>query len=131
MSDEDKTIFCFTADKIGYTGKVSFKYLFDMKPGPDKKEMAVICHVPFGYLWIPEPRDISYSFNIWQNGSMLVGGGFMPDDLPEWKKELLSNIPSCSLLMTTAVFDWFRENVLEVFDRPYKRYHSLEPLFTS
>jgi hypothetical protein len=128
----DNTLYIFTADKVGATGECSWKFLFDTKPQPPKEEIDMIVGLPFGYVWSPERDEHSYPFNVWEAGKgLLVGGGWEEQGTPEWRKEMLDAVPSCSLLMNTVTFEWLKGNVFDKFNRPYKRYHSEVPLLTS
>lgn len=129
MSD---TLYIFTADKVGATGECSWKFMFDMKPEPPREEMDIIVHLPFGWVSPSDRRDEhSYGFNIWKAGKgLLVGGGWEKESTSDWQKEMLDAVPSCSLLMNTATFEWLRENIFDKFGRPFKRYHSKTPLLT-
>ena len=129
----DNTLYIFTSNKVGNTGDVSWKFIFDMKPRPSKEDMVVIVGLPFGYVWIPDRHDLSYSFNVWESGKgLLVGGGWTPaEDSESWQKEMHDALPSCALLMTTEVFEWLKENIFVKYGRPFKRYHSETPLLTN
>ena len=124
---DDNTIFITTADKIADTGTISFKFMVDAKP-PDEMRNAMI-KLPWGWVWA---ADYGYGFNVFKSGGLVVGGGWTPEhDTEEWAKEMIDGIPACSLLMTTAVFEWLKVNILEKFDRPYQRHHSEDILATS
>lgn len=123
------TIYIVTADKIADTGSVSFKFLFDAElPEPMRSE---VIQIPWGYVWVPDRRDPSYSYNVWRSGKFVVGGGWTKHDDEAWQRVVLSELPSCTLLMTTEVFEWLKVNILDKFGRAYQRHHVEKILATS
>ena len=123
------TIYIITADKVADTGTVSFKFLFDAEL-PESMKLEAI-RLPWGYVWVPDRRDPSYSYNVWRSGNLIVGGGWTRHDDEKWQREVLDALPSCTLLMTTEVFEWFKTNILDKFGRTYQRHHVEKILATS
>jgi len=85
--------------------------------------------IPWGYLW-KNDKEGDYSFNIMQNGAMVSGGGFKVTDEVKWLKDVAEIIPECSLLMSTADFEVFRDVVLVPTGRAYEKHHIDHPVST-
>ncbi len=104
----DRKIVVVTADCVEDTGIVSFKFMIDADL---YKKMKV---VPSNWGWLWKSDSEGYSINVFGSKGLIMGGGwdFCENDVPKpnltrWHKEMLDGIPSCAILMTQAVFEWW------------------------
>ena len=105
MRSEDRRILVITADAVKETGTVSFRFMIDADPERKLSPMPQ----KYGWVWWRRDED-SRSFNVFESGKgLVVGGGFAGHDTPEWEKEQLDAIPSCTLLMDIDVLPWWKE----------------------
>jgi hypothetical protein len=122
-------IIIVTADKIADTGTVNYVFMMEL---PEDIVGAGALRLPWGYVWQPRMDEPGYSFNVFKSGSGLqVGGGWTPSDTPEWQKGMLDALPSCVLLMRTAIFDWLDEHLFKPYGRKYTRHHVDKIIATS
>lgn len=105
-TSEERDILVITADAVKETGQISF--MFMINADPDRK---INPPMPdrYGYVWI-DRRDGGHPYNVFEGGKgLVVGGGFQDGDKPEWEKEMLDNIPTCTLLMDIDLLPWWEE----------------------
>lgn len=127
---QPSTIYVVTADLVAETGRITWEYFFADKSMPPAF-LDAIMDKPWGWAWRPERRDQSVAFNLFESGKGLLMAGGWEGDGGDWDCEHLNEVPSCSLLMTTEVFDFLNERVFNPFNRPVERFHSAEILYTS
>ncbi len=125
-----RRIIVVTADTVEDTGIVSFKFIFDA-------DLYKRCGRPpncFGWVWqtnnngaFPGP---SYCVNVWENGHLNIGGGWdyiaKSDEEKEREKkihrDLNDALPSCCLLMTSKIFEWWKGHAKE-YEIVYEHIH--------
>ena len=116
-----------TADAVEDTGTISFKFMIDAK-----LHDLLDC-VPQMWAWVWHPSDDREAIliNVFKGGSgmqvsgplkqkhepILLGDRYQDARSPEeiesagekFIQEVWSSIPSCTILMTTTVHEWFKE----------------------
>jgi len=103
MSETKRRILVITADFVEDTGTVSYGFMLDCEP-PD--ELARRMPQAFGY--IRAVRDGGRPINVFEGGQgLLFGGGWIDGDGDEREKMMLDKVPSCTLLMSAATFEWW------------------------
>jgi hypothetical protein len=127
---ESGTIYIVTADLVAQTGRITWEYFFADKAMPSAFQDAIV-NLPFGWAWFPNCDKHYVSVNVFKAGEGLFCGGGWEGTGSDWDREHLDNVPSCSLLMTTEVFNFIHERVLTPFGRKYERFHSEQILYTS
>lgn len=124
----DRKLHLFTADKVGNTGTITFTY---MGKAGDAARNAAVPH-PWGWIWQSHGRKNELTYNFFQNGGLVAGGGFSDLDEPWWRQDCLQTMPQqASALISTADFEWLVKNVLEPAKYPYERHHIDHDVFTS
>lgn len=111
-------IICVTADVIERHKTISFTYLGHV-PRISRDDAGLI-GIPWGHLW---DDGKAYVFNVIERGNLVVGGGFEYDLPTEHTKMMLDEVPHCSMLMSSADFEWLEEKVLKPAGRQYRRIH--------
>lgn len=130
VDGEGEPIYIVTSDLVAETGRITWEYFFADDTMPRDFMDAIMC-APWGWAWRPAYHSQTVCFNLFESGKgLLLGGGFAGDG-DGWDRKHLDAVPSCSLLMTTAVFEYLRDTVLTPFNRPYVRFHSEQILYTS
>ncbi len=100
---EPRKILVITADVVEFTGTVTYGFMLDCAP-PDELARRMPQH--FGV--VNGGRDGGHSINVFKGGKgFLFGGGWTDRDSDEHEKMMLDRVPSCTLLMTTATFEWW------------------------
>jgi len=101
-----KKILLVTSPKVGFTGTVSFSYLFETGEGPNKdlslyEKHREICSEPFGYIHSNEDGVMRY--NLFTGGTGLLVSGAFNQNHDDWCIEALPE--ACSMLCTKADAD--------------------------
>jgi hypothetical protein len=108
MTEEQNSrdLLIITADSVKETGWVSFMFMVAADP-----ERKVSPRMPDKFGFISHNRERkSHGFNVFEGGKgFVVGGGWTPNDDPEWEKRMLDALPSCTLLMDIDVLPWWKE----------------------
>lgn len=107
MSDNaDRRILVVTAKFVEVTGTISFGFM-GRCAYPRMSDMPK----PFGHVWADHAEaDGRHSINVFEDGRLVMGGGWTPEDTPEHEEAMLDGVPSCTLLMNAETFGWW--NVL-------------------
>ncbi len=97
----DRKILVITANFVEFTGTISFKFMIECKyPVSDMPQQA------WGFIW---SDGDGHPINVFNGEGLQMGGGWTSGDTEEWEKEMLDNVPSCTLLMATATFEWWEK----------------------
>lgn len=104
----DRKIVVVTADAVEETGTISFKFMIDAKLH-DK-----IDFVPQMWAWVRKAEaheGHAMLINVFKGGSGIVMGGPLHEDgqREEFLQDCWNSVPSCTILMTTESFKWFKE----------------------
>ncbi len=120
----DRKILVITADFVESTGTISFRFMSDCRY-PEMHDMPRA----WGHIW--SDGDKHHSINIFKGGEGLqMGGGWTDGDTEEWEKKVLADMPSCTLLMTTATFKWW-EGLCATHGVEFEHHHFVGGLKTS
>lgn len=127
QTEKDRKILVITANRVGDTGSISYKFMLDCKYLDfSRNRMPQM----FGRLW----RDrIGYNLNVFEGGKGLVLGSGWNDSESfdsEFTKEKLDHIPDCTLLMDKKTFEWWKE-LCQKYGVQFEHYESPVDLFTS
>lgn len=126
----DEKLLIVTADKIGDTGTVSFKFIFDSKMPRDL--VVETYNKPYGYVWQPDLREPIYAINVWESGrGVVLSGGWSPGNTDDFERDMAESIPASTLLMRTEVFDWLEKTILTPHGITFKRFHAEHTLLTN
>ena len=98
-----REILLITADAVKDTGTVSFMFMIQADPERKLHPMPQ----KYGYVWRTNPG--CYSFNVFEGGKGLYGGGWTGEDSNEWAQKMADALPSCTLLMDIDHLPWWKE----------------------
>lgn len=86
--EQDKTIVIITTDRLGLTGRFSWKYMFcrnsDHSHVVPNKVQDIIVNLPFAFLWVDSDElrnpteERKRPYNVFDTKGFKVGGGFEP-----------------------------------------------------
>ena len=65
--------------------------------------------MPRAFGFVGDEGGGDHPINVFEGGrGLLYGGGWTAEDDGDWEKEMLDGVPSCTLLMSTGTFEWWR-----------------------
>lgn len=110
MDTQKKKLLLFTSEQVGFTGQVSFKFLFEIEGAYDKYEEAK--SELWGYAHKDKDKESVVCFNLFRSGKGLhLGGAFGQGD---FDKVVLEDMPqACSMVCTTEVADMLEKLIGE------------------
>lgn len=112
MVDENRNIVVVTADAVEDTGTVSFKFMID---ADIRSKIHQVPPQMWGWVWKPDPQhDDGLVINVFKGGSGISMSGPLNNETEgnyseSFFQEVWDSIPSCCILMTTTIFEWFKE----------------------
>tara|TARA_Y100000310_G_C20638552_1_gene792564 strand:+ start:539 stop:1096 length:558 start_codon:yes stop_codon:yes gene_type:complete len=102
VSENTRRIVVVHCDGVAKGSTISFRFMFDAKIPPAQ----LMINNGWGLIWMDKD---SYPINVIKGGSLLMGGGWDKDSKSdEWDKSMLDAIPSCTLLMDSEVFKFWK-----------------------